>query len=274
MHRICDGNSDCSGADDEHNCTIRSSYGMYSKGFEIMKYFSNCRDFFPNNIIPSSIIWLAAKYISEVSTGPVSSQLKADFGIINDDVLVSSIRDASLYNAKIESTDPLRTNQWNEKLFQQQGNLRQASSDFFYQNTSRVKVLYDSDITMTLNGIKQQYNFKNFDGNNVVVEGICVPTSDSADIVNGRVYRIKTDKNLYLYIIQSQYNIDATISTLRASTLNSIKEKLRKSGPVCLPMFSVLSSADYSPILYKVKFLPPHNFILHSCYPSLIVVGI
>lgn len=256
MEKVCDGVRDCSDNGDEKNCTVRSSYGMWSKGLEVLKYFSNCESYFPNWVIPTGAIWMSAKYLSEITSSEVSNQLRADFGIVSEPPLVGRLREISIFDSALKHTVPLTSNKLISDYFGKQQDQRQAGVGFFYQNNSRVSLFYDSDKKLFVDGYPREIIFKNSDDSTTSVSGICVPSATYGELpeMDARIYKIELADSLNLYLIKADNNIRTTSANLRSCHFKNLKPKLKDFGPVCIPKFKIITSSDYSPIFYKLGY--------------------
>ncbi|XP_063701143.1 uncharacterized protein LOC134831355 [Culicoides brevitarsis] len=271
IEQLCDGIIDCDQdglAEDEAkvNCNLLATQKMLSFGAKLLENSKFYENRYPNWIVPTSALWITANFLSQsVKDEEVQKKLQLDFGISvidKGDEMLQNIQNSTIYQSEFLHTRgeiQITNETLAKKYLLNIKPRRKGPPEFFYPDLYRIGVHLNSDFSFLVKSSPRNFSFFVTNDEVVQVPMFCFNNKKSSMAfvkeLNSDVSSLPMTSNLKLYILVPKTSIELTLKALRAFNLNLIEEQLYgNSKEICIPEFKIITSVDYSPILFKLGY--------------------
>lgn len=273
IEQICDGTIDCDQdgtGDDEliDNCNLFPIQKMLQIAIELVDASKFYENRYPNWVVPTGALWIAANFLSQAVTNEtVQKQIAHDFGITvidkGDDIL-KNIQNASIYQSEFFHTREeiqVINNTLAKKYLRDVKPRRKGPPEFFYPKLYRIGLHLNADYSYMIKERPVNLTFVNVNNESIQTPMLCFNNRKTemsfireidADVSS---IPLTATINMKLYILVPKSDLDLTLQALKAFNLKLVEEKLfGNTRDICVPQFKILTSADYSPVLYKLGY--------------------
>lgn len=241
---------------------------MLETGIELLiasKFYENR---YPNWLVPTGALWIAANFLSQsITNKTLQKRLSHDFGVTvldkGDDIL-RNIQNASIYQSEFYHTrgeieiidDSLAI-----KYLKNVKPRRKGPPEFFYPELFRTGVHLNADYSYMIKDRPVTLTFVTSTNDSIRTPMFCFNTRKTemsfikevdADVCS---IPVTGGTNMKLYVLVPKSDLDLTLQALKAFNLKLVDEKLfGNTRDVCIPEFKIITSVDYSPVLYKLGY--------------------
>lgn len=271
IEQVCDGTIDCNqdeSEDDEirTNCNLVPIQKMLNLGNDLLVASKFYENLYPNWVVPTGALWILGNFLSQAVTDEVvQDRLRHDFGVSEldkGDDMLRNIHNASIYQSHFLHTRG-EIQIVNETLAKKYliyiKPRRKGPPEFFYPELYRIGVLLNADYTYFIKERPVNLTFVMINNESIEVPMFCLNNKKTEvsfiKELDADASSIPFGADMKLYILLPKSDLDITLQALKAYNLKLIDEKLfGNTKDICLPEFKIITSVDYSPVLYKLGY--------------------